>query len=152
MLQSFVLVGILIVGYFVINSLLTGSTKKKEPQKKAPSQTQQGASRHLNTTFDDFLESVGVETEYERQTRLAEEERNLTDEQRGYIRAFYCQGGLDYEKMNKPSKMAMKMLITILNKKKDPTEKDKAMVEMISHSYDISDEKYIEPIVEYVIG
>ena len=76
----------------------------------------------------------------------------LTDEQRGYIQAFYCQGGLDYDKMNKPSKMAMKMLISILNKKKDPTEKDKAMVEMISHSYDISDEKYIEPIVEYVIA
>ena len=76
----------------------------------------------------------------------------LNDEQRGYISAFYCQGGLDYDKMNKPSKMAMKMLISILNKKKDPTEKDKAMVEMISHSYDISDEKFIEPIVEYVMG
>ena len=76
----------------------------------------------------------------------------LTDEQRKYIRSFYCQGGLDYDKMNKPSKMAMKMLISMLNKKKDPTEKDKAMVEMISHSYDISDEKYIEPIVEYVIA
>ena len=76
----------------------------------------------------------------------------LSDEQRGYIRAFYCQGGLDYDKMNKPSKMAMKMLISILNKKKDQTEKDREMVEMISHSYDISDEKYIEPIVEYVMG
>ena len=76
----------------------------------------------------------------------------LTDEQRDYIRAFYCQGGLDYDKMNKPSKMAMEMLISMLNKKKDPTEKDKAMAEMLSHSYDISDEKYIEPIVEYVIA
>jgi len=76
----------------------------------------------------------------------------MNDEQRGYICAFYCQGGLDYDKMNKPSKMAMKMLISILNKKKDPTEKDKAMVEMISHSYDISDEKFIEPIVKYVMG
>ena len=75
----------------------------------------------------------------------------LSDEQRGYIRAFYCQGGLDYDKMSKPSKMAMKMLVSMLNKKKDPTEKDKAMVEMISHSYDISDEKFIEPIVEYVM-
>lgn len=76
----------------------------------------------------------------------------LNDEQRGYIRAFYCQGGLDYDKMNKPSKMAMKMLVSVLNKKKDQTEKDKAMVEMISHSYDITDEKFIKPIVEYVMG
>ena len=48
----------------------------------------------------------------------------LNDEQGGYIRAFYCQGGLDYDKMNKPSKMAMKMLVSMLNKKKDQTEKD----------------------------
>ena len=30
--------------------------------------------------------------------------------------------------------------------------KEKDMAEMISHSYDISDEKYIDPIVQYVEG
>lgn len=75
----------------------------------------------------------------------------LTDEQREYIMAFYCQGGLDYSKMKAPSKFAMKALVTSISKKKDATPKDKAMLEMISHSYDISDEKYIEPIVQYIM-
>lgn len=76
----------------------------------------------------------------------------LTDEQRTYIRAFYCQGGMDYSKMKAPSKLVMKALASALSKKKDASQKDKDMAEMISHSYDISDEKYIEPIVQYIGG
>ena len=34
--------------------------------------------------------------------------------------------------------------------KKDATQQEKDMGEMISHSYDISDRKFIEPIVEYI--
>ena len=79
-------------------------------------------------------------------------ENMLTNEQKKYIKAFYCQGGLDYDKMKTPSKLACKALVSMLNKKKDATQKEKDMAEMLSHSYDISDEKYIEPIVEYVIG
>ena len=74
----------------------------------------------------------------------------LTDEQRNYIRAFYCQGGFNYEKMNGPSKLAMKMFISTLKKKKDATEEEKKMVEVMSSSYDISDIKFIEPIVDYL--
>ena len=74
----------------------------------------------------------------------------LTDEQRGYIRAFYCQGGLNYEKMNMPSRMMMKMFASAMDKKKDKTESEKIMAEMISGSYDISDKRYIEPIAEYL--
>ena len=74
----------------------------------------------------------------------------LTDEQRRYIRAFYCQGGLRYEKMKMPSKMMMKMFSAAMNKKKGKTESEKKMAEMISGSYDISDKSYIEPIAEYL--
>lgn len=74
----------------------------------------------------------------------------LTDEQRNYIRAFYCQGGFNYEKMNAPSKLAMKMFISTLKKKKDATEEEKKMVEVMSSSYDISDINFIEPIVDYL--
>ena len=76
----------------------------------------------------------------------------LTDEQRSYIGAFYCQGGFNYEKMNGPSRMAMKMFVSALKKKKDQTEEEKIMAEMIATSYDISDMKYIDPIVEYLAG
>ena len=74
----------------------------------------------------------------------------LTDEQRKYIRPFYCQGGFNYEKMNGPSRLAMKMFVSALKKKKDQTEEEKIMTKMIATSYDISDIKYTEPIVEYL--
>jgi hypothetical protein len=49
-----------------------------------------------------------------------------------------------------PSRMVLKMFVGALKKKKDATEDEKRMAEMISSSYDISDIKYIEPIVEYI--
>ena len=39
------------------------------------------------------------------------------------------------------------MLLKILSCKKDPTEADKQTLAMLSKSYDISDKKYIEPII-----
>lgn len=74
----------------------------------------------------------------------------LTDEQKRYIKAFYCPGGLDYSKMKAPSKLAMKALVSALKKKKNPSKREKDMAELLANSYDISDEKYIEPIVEYL--
>ena len=74
----------------------------------------------------------------------------LDDSQKEYIKVFYCQGGLDYSKMKGPYKMAMKAFASMMRKKKDATDDEKIMAEMISKSYDISDEKYVEPIVEYI--
>ena len=45
------------------------------------------------------------------------------------------------------SKVMMKMFTKMLANKKDASEEDKKMAQMISHSYDISDRKYIEPIL-----
>ena len=42
------------------------------------------------------------------------------------------------------------MFIKTLNAKKDKTEEDQEMIKMISSSYDISDKKYIEPILQYL--
>ena len=64
----------------------------------------------------------------------------------------YCPGGFNYEKMSAPSKAMMKMFVGALKAKKDKTEEEKIMVEMISKSYDISDKKYIEPIVKWAKG
>ncbi len=74
----------------------------------------------------------------------------LTDDQRQYIAAFYCQGGFCYEKMNTASRLAIKMFVGTLKKKKDASEDEKKMVKMISSSYDISDIRYTDPIVEYL--
>ena len=75
--------------------------------------------------------------------------KTLNDNQKKHIKTFYCQGGFNYEKMNAPSKMAMKMFVSSQKRKKNQTEDEKKMVEMISSSYDISDKKFIAPIVEY---
>ncbi len=40
--------------------------------------------------------------------------------------------------------------MSALRKKKDTTEEEKMAIEKMSSSYDISDIKYIEPIVEYL--
>lgn len=63
---------------------------------------------------------------------------------------FYCPGGLNYEKMNTASKIAMKMFVKMLDSKKNKTEKDEIMVKRLSSSYDISDKRHIEAILEFV--
>ena len=77
-------------------------------------------------------------------------EKVIPEELKSRISGFYLQGGLNYDRMGTGSKLAMKALLSIMNHKKNPTEKDKAMAELISHSYDISDKKYIAPIVSYM--
>ncbi len=76
----------------------------------------------------------------------------LPEEYRDYIRAFYCQGGFNYDKMNMPSKIAMKMFAGMLKNKKDATDEIKEMAERVSHSYDIADRKFTEPVVDYLLG
>ena len=72
----------------------------------------------------------------------------LTDEQKEYIKVFYCQGGINYDKMKLPSKLMMKMYSSVLKKSKD--EKQREQGEFVSHSYDVSDIKFIEPIIAYL--
>lgn len=65
----------------------------------------------------------------------------------GHVQVFYCPGGFNYEKMSTPSRMMMKLFVKTLEAKKDRTEDEKHMAEMIASSYDITDRKYIEPIL-----
>lgn len=75
-------------------------------------------------------------------------EQNLREPAFQKVSAFYCPGGLNYVKMPAFSKMMMKMFIKMLRSKKDKTDADEEMIRVISGSYDISDRKYIEPILE----
>lgn len=78
--------------------------------------------------------------------------RNFTDSERERISVFYCPGGLNYEKMPAPSRLTMKIFVQTLKAKKNKTEMDREMIKMLSDSYDISDRKYIEPILEAISG
>ena len=74
--------------------------------------------------------------------------KNLKEYKSGKVDIFYCPGGFNYEKMSASSKIMMKIFVKMLKSKKDKTEAERVMVKMISASYDISDKKYIEPILE----
>lgn len=74
--------------------------------------------------------------------------RNFTESEREKVSVFYCPGGFRYEKMPAASKLMMKLFIAALKAKKDKTEEEREMVKMISSSYDLSDKKYIEPILD----
>ena len=76
--------------------------------------------------------------------------RNFSEAEREKAAAFYFPGGFNYEKMPIASKMMMKMFVRTLETKKDKTEAEQAMAEMLSSSYDISDKSYIEPLLRYL--
>ena len=74
--------------------------------------------------------------------------QNFKESELEKVSVFYCPGGFNYEKMSTPSKLMMKMFIKTLKAKKNKTEEEQEMIKMISTSYDISDKKYIEPILK----
>lgn len=74
----------------------------------------------------------------------------FTQEQSKFARAFYCPGGLNYEKLSFGGKIAMKAFAAMMKKKKAETEAEKFMSESLSKSFDIADKKYLEPIISYI--
>jgi hypothetical protein len=54
------------------------------------------------------------------------------------------------EARTRRSRIAMKIFVSAIKNKKDATEKEKVMAEKMASSYDISEIKYIEPIVMYL--
>lgn len=73
--------------------------------------------------------------------------KNFTESELKRVDVFYCPGGFNYEKMPLPSKLMMKMFVKALKAKKDKTEDEEEMTKYISTSYDISDKRYIEPVL-----
>ncbi len=74
--------------------------------------------------------------------------QNFSEAELKKVNLFYCPGGFNYEKMSAPSKLMMKLFIKMLKAKKDKSEEEQEMIKMISSSYDISDRKYIAPILQ----
>ena len=74
--------------------------------------------------------------------------QNLTPAERDAVPHFYLQAGLCYEKMGGGDRAMMKFAAWAMTRKKAKTPEDKAFQSAISHSYDISDPKYIQPVVD----
>lgn len=69
-------------------------------------------------------------------------------ELRKKVDVFYCPGGINYKAMPIASKLLMKMFANMVKSQKNQTEAERKMAEMLASSYDISDKKYIEPILQ----
>ncbi len=76
---------------------------------------------------------------------------NFSEAEREKVSVFYCPGGFNYEKMPMGSRMMIKTFQKMVSAKKEKTEADREILNMISHSYDISDRKYTEPIVKKLV-
>ena len=77
-------------------------------------------------------------------------EQNLTPEERKTIPHFYFQAGLCYEKLGGVDRAMMKAAAWAMTRKKAKTPEDEAFQNAIRQSYDISDPKYIRPLVDYL--
>lgn len=77
-------------------------------------------------------------------------EKNFSGAELRRVRVFYCPGGINYEKMSGRSRLMMKLFVKALNAKEQKTEEEEEAIKYMSSSYDISDKKYIEPILKYL--
>lgn len=73
--------------------------------------------------------------------------QNLSTDELDSIPHFYMQSGLCYEKMSFLDKMMMKMVASMLKKKKDKNAQEEGFEQAISSSYDSSSKVFIEPLV-----
>ncbi len=76
-------------------------------------------------------------------------QKNFTTEQWGRIKAFYLPGGLNYEQMGAVNK-AMMAAFRVMVKKQEG--ENSQMYQMLCKSYDLAEEKYIQPLVEHCQG
>lgn len=74
--------------------------------------------------------------------------KNFSREELEQVELFYCPGGLNYEKMSLGYRLLMKAFVSALKRKKNKTSFEKRAAEVMSSSYDISDEAYIQGIVD----
>ena len=74
-------------------------------------------------------------------------EQNLTQEERGSIPHFYLQAGMCREKLGAVDRAMLSVAAWLIGRKKDKSAEAAAFVDAIGRSYDISDAKYIQPVV-----
>lgn len=74
-------------------------------------------------------------------------------EQPEIIPHFYMQAGLCYEKMPLVDRLMMKMAVKFIAKQQgSATASEQDFGKMIASSYDISDEKYAQPLIDFCMA
>lgn len=76
---------------------------------------------------------------------------NLNKEEANNIPHFYMQSGICYEKMGFVDRLIMKMVSKMIESKKNKDNNEQGFVQVISESYDISSDKYIKPLINFLM-
>ena len=109
--------------------------------------------QHLNDWKDKQLAVFAVGASPEDSESVAEFlEKTFGGQQWKGVAHFYCQGGLNYDRMSAPNRMLMKMLKKSLDGKKDKTPQEEEMAQMLGRSYDISERRYAQPVIAWIEG
>ena len=77
--------------------------------------------------------------------------KTLSDEQQKAVGHFYFRGGFDYDRIKGADKIMISLLRSSMQKKKNPTEGQKALLSAFETA-DHTDRKNIAPLIEHVKG
>ena len=79
------------------------------------------------------------------------EDKNFNGKQRGVLKFFYFQGGLNIEKLPKRDKLMMNMMTKMMGKKDPETlnEEERNLLDACKTPVDYTDVKAIEPLIAY---
>ncbi len=77
-------------------------------------------------------------------------QNNLNTEELAKLPHFYMQAGLSYEKMSLGDRLMMKMAAKMMTKQEPKNDYDRELAKAVNGSYDISDKKYAEPLIQYL--
>lgn len=72
---------------------------------------------------------------------------NFMPEEQEQIPFFYFQGGLSFDELGFISRNVLKRIGSMLSKKKDKTQDDILMAEMLKQSADYTDQEYMKPLI-----
>ena len=75
---------------------------------------------------------------------------NFTEEEIKSIPHFYFPTGLDYDRMSFGNRILMKLFSKMLDSKQQENPDDKTPKQSLANSFDISDKKYINPLLDYL--
>ena len=85
----------------------------------------------------------------QKETRMQLREINFNRRKVAHLTCYYCPGAYDPEKIRGIDAGIMKMMVNMLEKKPslETTEEDRRLLKNVKNGADLTDRKYIEPII-----
>lgn len=77
-------------------------------------------------------------------------DKNLTAEQQKKIKFFYLRGGFDFNKLGFGNRMLMKIMKQQLQRKENPTDDEKGMLDAYEKPVDFTSAQYLDEMIGYI--